>query len=140
LTLEEVWKVLGKGRWESKRTLSWASGLDGPTLDRIINFLDRWDFVETRNTSDLQVRRKPCTTSPVEVIKVLRRVVASQSRLRRQLAERVACQACGGRNFRNVGDNRVECDRCHEEQWYSIELYEDMRELKATQPEEHPPA
>jgi hypothetical protein len=29
---------------------------------------------------------------------------------------------CGGRGFRVVGENEVECTKCHEHQWYAIEI------------------
>lgn len=139
MTLEEVWKVLGNGQWESTRTLSWASGLDDARIGRIINFLDRWDFAETRNAPDLQVRQKPGATSPVEVISQLR-AIANQSQLHRRLklAERVACRECGERKFNFLGNNQVECVRCHEKQWYSIELNENVRGLGKAETERHP--
>ncbi|MGA2784402.1 MAG: hypothetical protein ABSF09_06865 [Candidatus Bathyarchaeia archaeon] len=124
MTLEGVWEVLRNGQWESKRTLSWASGMDDTRLGRIIDFLERWHFTETRNAPDLQVRRKPGAISPVEVITLLRSIAKQSPWIRRRLrlAERVACRACGGRNFNFLGNNQVECPRCHEKQWYTIEI------------------
>jgi hypothetical protein len=124
MTLEGVWKVLRDGRWESKRTLSSASGVDDARLGRIMNFLERWQFTETRNAPDLQIRRIPGMNSPVKVITLLRSL-ANQSPIkpgRFRLAERVNCRACGARNFNHLGENEVECTRCHEKQWYTIEI------------------
>jgi hypothetical protein len=124
MTLERVWEVLRDGRWESKRTLSSASGVDDARLDRIINFLERWHFTETRKAPDLQVRRIPGMNSPVKVITLLRSL-ANQSPFkpgRFRLAERVNCRACGARNFNHLDENEVECTRCHEKQWYTIEI------------------
>ncbi|HKM50867.1 MAG TPA: hypothetical protein VJZ75_06785 [Candidatus Bathyarchaeia archaeon] len=62
--------------------------------------------------------------SPVKVITLLRSI-ANQSPFKPSqlwLAERVACRECGGRNFNHLGENQVECTRCLEKQWYTIEI------------------
>lgn len=127
--LEAVWSVLPEGRWESAKALEEASGLDEATLRRYVDFLVRWDFVETRHFLELQVRRKAGTISPVEVVSLLRSVTTSQPGLlipsgRVRLAERIACRACGNRTLSFLSENEVECTRCHERQWFAIEVGE----------------
>ncbi len=125
--LEAVWSVLPEGKWESAKALEEASGLDEGTLKRIVDFLVRWDFVESRQFPELQVRRKAGTISPVEVVSLLRSVATGQPGLLIptggvRLAERVACRACGGRTLSFLGENEVECAGCHEKQWYALEI------------------
>jgi hypothetical protein len=125
--LEAVWSALPEGKWESAKALGETSGLDEGTLKRIVDFLVRWDFVESRHFPELQVKRKVGRISPVEVVSLLRSVTSSQPGLlipsgRVRLAERVACRACGGRTLSFLGENEVECVRCHEKQWYALEI------------------
>lgn len=123
MILEGVWEVLRDEQWESERQLREASGVDDLKLRRIICFLERWDFAEIRMAPDLQVRCKPGVVSPVAVIRMLRSMIYESSLpgwLR--LAERVACRACGERKFNFLGGNQVECTRCHDQQWYAIEV------------------
>jgi len=140
MTLEGVWEVLENGRWESKQALREASGVDDNTLSRIINFLDRWDFVEIQRTPDLLVRRRPGAISPVETFNLLRSInggLSVPSRHRR-LAERVACRVCGGRNLTLVNANEVECVRCHEKQWFALEIGEPLTDRESAQVPERP--
>lgn len=135
MTLEGVWEVLENGRWESKEALGEASGVDENTLIRIINFLDRWDFVEIQRTPELLVRRRPGALSPVETFNLVRAVngrLSVPSRHRR-LAERVACCVCGERNLSQVSGNEVECSRCHEKQWFALEIGEPLAKCESAQ-------
>jgi len=117
-----------------------ASGLDEGTLKRVVDFLVRWEFVESKHFPELQIRRKAGTISPVEVVSLLRSVTTSQPELlipggRGRLAERVACSACGGRSLRVIGENEVECNRCSERQWYTIERRSGIMEGQRTESE-----
>jgi hypothetical protein len=40
----------------------------------------------------------------------------------RRVAERLACRICGGKSLSHVGGNVVERNRCHEQQWYVIDV------------------
>jgi hypothetical protein len=121
VTLQAVWRALENGGWASKRALRDASGLDDDTINQIINFLNRWEFVDIQHSPDFQVRRKPGTISPLETFQLLNEMTTAPVTPRRKLAERFACRACYGRNLNHVGPNEVECGRCHEKQWYAIE-------------------
>jgi hypothetical protein len=121
--LEGVWEVLKDGRWESKTKLEAASGVDENTLNSMINFLDRWNFIEVRRDPELQVRRRPSALSPLEVIQILHSIADDPpvARTGQTIAERVACRSCGGKQLRVIGRNEVKCTRCHEKQWYKLE-------------------
>ena len=124
LILEGVWEVLKDGRWESKTELGAASGVDENTLTSMINFLDRWNFIEVRRDPELQVRRRPSAISPVEVIQILHSIAnepAAAPRTDETIAERVACRSCGRRQLKLTGQNEVKCTICHEKQWYKLE-------------------
>jgi hypothetical protein len=133
MTLEAVWQILAKGRWESNQALEKASGVDDDTLTRIINFLDRWKFVDIRQSPELMVKRKAYALSPVETFDLLRAIANRSSppipTTRPKIAERVACRACNGRALSFVGLNEVECNQCHEKQWHAIEAKEDGETL-----------
>jgi Zn finger protein HypA/HybF involved in hydrogenase expression len=122
--LENVWEILEDGRWESKVTLEKISGIDDGSLNRIISFLNRWNFIEIKRTTELLVRRKPGTASPVQVFQLLSSIGSEQvtTEKRHMLAERVACRSCGGRQLEPIEDNEVECVTCHEKQWYTLEV------------------
>lgn len=143
--LEVVWSALPEGRWESAKALEEASGLDEGTLKRVVDFLVRWDFAEAKRFPELQVRRKTGVISPVEVVSLLRSVSknTNQPELlvptgRVRLAERVACRACGSRSFSFVGENEVECTKCHERQWFAIETAEKNAASKQVRSEARP--
>ena len=124
MTLQAVWLALRDEGWVSKQSLREASGLDDNTLNRIINFLDRWDFVEVQRSPELLIRRKSGGISPQETFDLLiGMATASPLTMRPKLAERVACRLCNGRELRFVGENEVVCNHCHEKQWYAIEDY-----------------
>jgi hypothetical protein len=125
MTLEIVWRVLEDGEWGSRQTLREASGLDYAILDRMIQFLQRWKFVDTQRSPEVLVRRKAGAISPVETIKALRTITRSSPVPigRRRLAQRVACRICGGRDFNFTGRNQVECVQCHETEWFTIESH-----------------
>ena len=124
LTLEGVWEVLENGQWESKTELGAASGVDDNALNSMINFLDRWNFIEVRREPELQVRRRPSALSPLEVIQILHSIAnqpTATPRIGQTIAERVACCSCGGRQLELTGGNEVKCTKCHEKQWYKLE-------------------
>jgi hypothetical protein len=120
--IEGVWRNLESGKWKSEAALREACGADDATLIRIINFLTRWEFVDTKRSPELLVRRKPGSISPLETFEVLSRLAdgSPTPTARPRFAERVACGACGSRELGFVGVNEVECNRCHEKQWYTI--------------------
>ena len=123
MMLQVVWQVLRDGDWASKQSLREASGVDDNTINRIISFLDRWDFVDVQRSPELLIRRKPGAISPEETFALLTEMVAASPLSKRpKLAERVACRICNGRELSFVGGNEVECDHCHEKQWYAIEM------------------
>jgi hypothetical protein len=122
MTLESVWQTLESGKWKSEATLREACGADDDTLTSIINFLTRWNFVDIKPSTELLVRRKPGSISPVETFEILRRLAddSSTPMTRPRIAERVTCRACGSPELGFVGVNEVECNRCHERQWYAV--------------------
>jgi len=134
LTLERVWGALREGEWESRRELEAASGVDTDTLTRMINFLERWDYVETRSAPDPQVRRKSNVVSPLETFQLLHSITRQQTKPARShvIAERVACCKCRGQQLRVVGLNEVECCLCHERQWHVIERREPLSSTPKT--------
>jgi ribosomal protein S27E len=139
MVLERVWDILRNDLWENDRQLMKASGLDDATLGRVINFLDRWGFVETRRTPNLLVRRKPGVISPVETINLLRSIKNNMvASTRDRVAERVACRVCGCRDLSIVGINEVECTRCHEKQWRTIERMQASIVLEENDPRKSP--
>lgn len=104
------------------------SSVDDDTLDLLVNFLDRWGFVEVRRTAELLVRRKPGAVSVVETFNLLCSINRGlPDSGKRRVAERVACRVCGGRNLNVVGANLVECTGCHEKQWFAVEVSESYR-------------
>ena len=129
VAIERVWRNLESGKWKSKAALREACGADDDTVTRIINFLTRWEFVDTKRSPELLVRRKPGALSPVETFEVLSRLSdgSPTQTARPRIAERVSCGACGSRDLGFVGVNEVECNRCHEKQWYAIVLEEKTR-------------
>jgi ribosomal protein L37E len=127
--LEAIWSALSDDQWLSVNELRAVSGADENTLTRIVDFLSRWNFVEVRRSPSLHVKRRNGVMSPTEVVGLLRVVsdpsetgTATMPKRGNRLAERVACQLCGGRSFHVVGENVVECATCHEEQWYAIDI------------------
>jgi hypothetical protein len=123
VTLETVWRILENGEWEPKATLKEASGVDDETLTNIINFLNRWNFVDIEQSPEMLIRRKPGAISPVETLSLLRQITdhLSPPTTGRRFAERVACRVCDGRDLSFIGANEVECNQCHEKQWYAAE-------------------
>jgi hypothetical protein len=127
MLLETVWSTLSENRWVSTNQLRAASGADERTLMCIVDFLVRWNFAEVRSFPSIQVRRKPGAISPIQTVSLLRAMnktiqpttIALKGKGR--LAERVACRVCGARSLRATGVNEVECTRCHERQWYTID-------------------
>jgi Zn finger protein HypA/HybF involved in hydrogenase expression len=139
MTLEGVWSVLEDGEWESKQALADGAGVDDDNLNRVIDFLDRWRFVEVQRTPELLVRRRPGSVSPLDTFQLLNTItnVESTQSVRRRIAERVACRTCGGRNLTLCDHNQVECAQCHDKQWYAIETGEALSLIK---PENSPGA
>lgn len=128
LTLESVWEILQNGEWESKVALERAAGVDDDTLTEIINFLDRWQFVDTKRTPELFVRRKSGAISPIETLQILTSIGPEPaiSQKPNVIAERVACRTCGGRQLTSIGNNELECATCHDKQWYTLEGRESL--------------
>lgn len=125
--LEVVWSALSEQRWQSAKELEATSGVDEGTLMRVVDFLVRWDFAETRPFPSLHVKRKSGALSPVEVVGVLRAVtpqVTTIPKRGRRLAERVACRICGNLRLNFLSENEVECTKCGERQWFAIEIPE----------------
>ncbi|HXX73172.1 MAG TPA: hypothetical protein VEI80_05700 [Candidatus Acidoferrales bacterium] len=127
LRLDALWSALPEGRWVSKEALKEAAGADDVTLARVINFLTCWDFIELRTTPELQFRRKEGTVDPLEAVERLRELNTNRQKPilasgRRRVAERFACRLCGSKNLKYVGENMTECHRCHERQWYAIDI------------------
>jgi len=125
--LEVVWSRLPERRWRPLKELEESTGADLGKLMRIIDFLVCWEFAEVRHSKGTEVRRRPGTLPPVDVVEILGvgldgALTARKRSLR--LAERVACRVCGFGKLRRVGVNEVECVKCHERQWYSIEISE----------------
>jgi ribosomal protein L37E len=127
--LEAIWSALSEDQWRSVNELKAVSGADENTLMRIVDFLSRWNFVEVRRSPSLHLKRRMGAMSPTEVVGLLRAVsqpsetgTVTMPKRGLRLAERVACQLCGGRSFHVVGENEVECTTCHEEQWYAIDI------------------
>jgi hypothetical protein len=125
--IEVVWSALSEDQWLSASELKAASGADDNTLARIVDFLVRWNFAEIRHSPSLHVKRRSGAISPTDVVGLLRAVNESKEapvipKRGVRLAERVACRSCGGRGFRVVGENDVECTNCQERQWYAIEI------------------
>ena len=123
MNLDAVWEVLKDGRWESQTELEAASGVDGNTLIPVINFLDRWNFIEVRRDPQLQVRRRSSAISPVEVVQMLNSIAnqPTASPTVQTVAERVACRSCGATQLKQTGQNELKCTQCHEKQWYKLE-------------------
>jgi hypothetical protein len=123
--LEVVWSALSEQRWQSVKELEAASGVGEGTLMRVVDFLVRWDFAEMQTSPSLHVKRKSGAISPVDVVELLRAVtpqVATIPKRGRRLAERVACRVCGNLRLNSIAENEVECTKCHERQWFAIEI------------------
>lgn len=134
MLLENVWSALSVDGWKSAETVQERAGIDADTFRRVIGFLVRWNFIETRKSPSLQVRRRSGTISPVDVASLLQSVTGqpglSPTKMQGNLAERVACRACGGRSFSFLGENQVECKGCGEKQWFTIRI-DEKQELEA---------
>jgi Zn finger protein HypA/HybF involved in hydrogenase expression len=134
MTVQAIWEILENGNWESTRTIKETSGIDENTLQRIVNFLQRWNFIEVQESRGL-IRRKPGMISPLETFNLLRSIgTAEPASSHDWLAERVACRVCHGRILTPTGKNEVECTQCHEKQWSTIER-KDKSMMEAIEPE-----
>ena len=125
--LEVIWSKLSEHRWRPIKELGASTGADLSKLTQVIDFLVCWEFAEIRHAEAPEVRRKPGTLPPVDMVEILDigldgALTARQRSLR--LAERIACHICGWKQLRRTGLNEVECVKCHERQWYSIEVSE----------------
>lgn len=123
--LEVVWSKLSEHRWRPIKQLEASTGADPVKLTQIIDFLVCWEFAEVRHSKGPEVRRKPGTLPPVDVVEILGVGLDGALTARKRcltLAERVACRVCGFGKLRRVDVNEVECVKCHERQWYSIEI------------------
>lgn len=125
--LEVVWSGLSERRWRTLSEIEVCTGADPSRLMHIIDFLVCWEFAETRHSPGLQVRRRSGALPPVDVVEILdvgREGALTVQKRNLRVAERVVCRLCGSRHLRRVGVNQVECAKCHEPQWYSIEISE----------------
>jgi hypothetical protein len=127
MSIHAVWEAIPESEWATPDKIRKTSGLDEDRLNRILNFLIHWKFAETRNDPELHIRRRHGAMSPENVIGILQTMVnedtvVRQPRTPTNLAERVACQACGGHGFNFIEQNLVECTQCRERQWYAIEF------------------
>lgn len=131
--LEIVWSSLSEHRWRPLKELEASTGADSGKLMRIIDFLVCWEFAEMRHPQAPEVRRRRGTLPPVDVVEILGVGLDGALTARKRclrLAERLICRVCGSRNLRRVGVNEVECARCQERQWYSIEVGEHVYEKR----------
>jgi hypothetical protein len=113
--------------WATPERIHETSGVDEQRIDAILNFLIRWKFVDESGDSKFSVRRRAGVMSPTSAFVGLRTLIEANMNLGsspRQacLAERVACRACGGRNFNFLKHNLIECGQCGERQWYTIRI------------------
>lgn len=125
--LDAVWTMLPEDEWQSLDDLQELAGLDENILGLAIGFLIRWDLAETRQLPELQVRRKQGINSPADTANLLQSILSQpETSIRRRpwLAERIACRACGYKDFNFIGENEVQCKGCSEKQWFTIELSE----------------
>ncbi len=125
MTLDTIWAAIPERRWEFAEALNKTLGVDEQTFRRVVNFLVRWDFIEIEQSPELRIRKKAGALSPIEVVNLLSLVNSAKPRSKRnrrtRLAERVACRACGSLNLTHLAENEVECAKCHERQWFTIE-------------------
>lgn len=124
--MDAVWAALPEMEWASTRSIREAADLDEEKFNAILNFLIRWKFIETRTAPESSVRRRADVPSPVDVVGALQTLTDAETEFqvseeRFRVAERVACRLCGHRNFTFLKRNLVECNRCHERQWHTIE-------------------
>ena len=128
VVLDAIWSALPEGRWISRKALKEATATDEDTLTRVIHFLTRWNFIESRTSPELQLRRKEGAIDPLKTVDLLQEVTRAKGPSsiltsgRRRVAERLACRICGGKSLSYAGGNMVECNRCHERQWYAIDV------------------
>ena len=131
MSLDAIWRSLPNAGWVATENIRKAAGLDEDRFNATLNFLIRWRFVETKTKPEFSVRRKAGVISPMDVVGVLRTFTDAEtgsasgfevSERRYAVAERVACRLCGNRDFHFLEQNLVECRRCHDRQWYRIEL------------------
>jgi len=123
--LEVVWSKLSERRWRALGNLMESTGAEAGKLMRIIDFLVCWEFAEVRHSPNLEIRRKPGNLPPVDVIEILDVGLEGALTARKRsvrLAERISCRICGCRQFLRVDVNEVECLKCQDRQWYSIEV------------------
>jgi hypothetical protein len=138
MSLDAIWGSLPDVGWVATENIREATGLDEDRFNVFLNFLIRWKFVEAKTEPEYCVRRKTGVVSPMDVVQVLRTFTDAEtgfqvSEERFRVAERVACRLCGHRDFRFLEQNLVECQRCHERQWYRLE-FEKPRPLQAEIP------
>ena len=123
--LEAVWSALDTYEWKPLGALKKVSGADEGLLIRLVDFLKRWDFIETRRTPELRIRRRANAIPPLAGLEILRTAATDKAQRalsnQRRLAERVMCRRCGSKSFLHVAKNEVECAECHERQWFAID-------------------
>jgi hypothetical protein len=123
MLIEGVWSSLSES-WQFIDDLRTRLGLDEVTFRKVFNFLGKWGYIEYRGLPKLSVRRRRGVMSPLLTVQLLRSFTnqpESKAKTDRVLAERVSCRTCGSQSLRLIDGNQVECSRCSERQWYTIE-------------------
>ena len=124
MLIESLWSSLTE-TWQSIDALRTQSNLDEETFGKVFKFLGKWGFIEIRGLPKLSVRRRPGVISPLLTVQLLRSVTnqpTTKPEADRVIAERISCRNCGSKILRFIDRNQVECSRCSEHQWYTIEL------------------
>jgi hypothetical protein len=124
--LDAVWSALDAHKWKTIGALRTVSDADDKLLIRLVDFLKRWEFVETRVAFGYEpgIRRRAGAIPPLASLQLLRAAATSKPQAtstRRRLAERVMCKRCRNKSFLHVSRNEVECAQCHEKQWFTID-------------------
>jgi hypothetical protein len=127
LSIDTVWEAIPELEWATPERIREASGVDKQRVNAILNFLIHWKFVDESKDPKFSVRRRAGIMPPTAAFAALRTFIDAEKSLetsprQASFAERVACRACGERSFNFLEQNLVECRRCHERQWFTIEI------------------
>jgi hypothetical protein len=128
MVLDALWNALESGKWKNLPALKEATGINTDAITDAINFLSRWNFIDTEHSPELLVRRKSDSISPVETINLLRDITSDPTE-DHKFAERVACRVCNSRDLSFSGENEVECEQCHEKQWFTLDASKSQFEI-----------